>query len=242
MNDTHRLRSLQATFARAVLEREYIPAAGVFGEHGLSARQRLDVYHNQARLAEAGALEAVYPAVRRLLGDDYFANMAVLYGRRYPLSQGDLRLFGEHLAEFVARFQPLHSLPYIADVARLEWCWHQSHHAPQAPSDASASNGTHLCLAPHVRLLQSPFPVASIWDFALREHPDGTVRLNIDGIGPEHVLIMRPTLDVEVWTLPREEWEWLSGYREPTRRADEAHQAGCQGSWLARRALMAATR
>ena len=239
-NETHGLRALQAAFARAIRDGEYLPEAGVFRERGLSARQRLNVYHHHSRIVECEALAAVYPAVRRLVGEDFFANMAVLYAGQYPLNRGDLRVFGEQLADFLAQFEPLRTVPYVADVARLEWCWHESLHAAQASLEARAADGTRLCLAPHVRLLHSPFPVATIWDFALREHADDTPHLNIDTMGPEHVLIMRPTLDVEVWTLPADEWEWLSGYRQPTPVAATTRETGRQRSWLARGVLTGA--
>ena len=231
---------MQAAFAEAVVDGEHIPEAGVFQERGLSARQRLDVYHHHSQIAEGEALAAVYPAVRRLVGDDFFAHMAVLYGRRYPLGQGDLRLFGGHLADFIARFEPLQSIPYVADVARLEWYWHESLHGAQAPAATFKPDRTPLCLAPHVRLLRSSFAVASIWDFALREHGEDAQRLNIDDLGPEHVLVMRPTLDVEVVTLPADEWHWLSGYRTPTPKADTTQEARRQRNWLARGVLVAA--
>ncbi len=240
MDEAQGLRALQAVFAGAVVDGGHIPESGVFREHGLSARQRLNVYHHHSQIAECEALAAVYPAVERLLGNDFFANMAILYRQRYPLDQGDLRLFGEHLADFVARFEPLQSIPYVADVARLEWYWHESLRGAQAPAATFKPDGTPLCLAPHVRLLQSPFAVATIWDFALREHGENAQRLNIDGLGPEHVLVMRPTLDVQVVTLPADEWHWLSGYRTATPKIDSTQEAGRQRDWLARGVLVAA--
>ncbi|MEJ2686115.1 MAG: DNA-binding domain-containing protein [Gammaproteobacteria bacterium] len=231
------LRALQAAFARAIRDGEYVPEAGVFRERGLSARQRLNVYHHHSRIVEGEALAAVYPAVQRLVGEDFFANMAILYGRQYPLTRGDLRLFGGQLADFVAQFEPLQSIPYMADVARLEWHWHESLHAAQAPAAGAEPDPGRVCLAPHVRLLRSPFPVATIWDFALREHAEDAPRLDIDGLGPEHVLIMRPGLDVEVVTLPAAEWEWLAGFREPTRGADTEEESARLRAWLERNVL-----
>jgi hypothetical protein len=230
------LRALQAAFAQAMIDGDHVPEAGVFQERGLSARQRLNVYYHHTRIAEGEALEAIYPAVCRLVGDEFFANMAILYARQYPLCQGDLRTLGGHLGDFMAQFPPLRALPYIADVARLEWACHESLHAAQASRDLPTSTAATLGLAPHVRLLHSSFPVATIWDFALREHTRETPPLNTSELGQEYVLVMRPGLDVEVQTLSEEDWLSLARFVGRGSVGGAGHDEGerRKHGWLAR--------
>jgi len=50
-------------------------------------------------------------------------------------------------------------------VARLEWLRHEAWLSPVLPSSATVSGILHL--QPHVRLMHSRWPVASLWAFAL---------------------------------------------------------------------------
>lgn len=210
MNSATVLERLQAEFNRALLDPDYAVEAGVFSETGIPARARLNVYLNNSRIAQSEALAGIYPAVRRLVGEDFFDHMAILYGETYALSCGDLRAFGDRLPHFIRGFEPLAALPYLPDVARLEWAFHESLHAAQGEARSVPPDlGATLCLAPHVRLLHSTFPVAEIWDFALQPHEPDSPHLDISDAEPAHVLILRPGLDVEVLQLPPQEWEWL---------------------------------
>ena len=119
-NDLPDLRSLQAAFAAALIDDRHVPGAGLVSARGLTPRQRLNVYFNHSQIVQTEALAAIYPAVSRLVGGEFFAHMAVLYGRRHPADSGDLRAYGTRLPEFIEAFEPLAALPYIADVARLE--------------------------------------------------------------------------------------------------------------------------
>lgn len=158
------------------------------------------------------ALQAIYPAIRQLVGDEFFANMAARYGDRFPLQSGDLSTFGTHLPDFVKTFEPLVPLPYLPDVAHLEWACHQSLHSGKPTPLLPLKIYAQLYLSAHVRLLHSPYPVAQIWDFALNDQSAGSPRLNIEGAKPDHLLVMRPHLDVEVYKMPADEWAWLTRF------------------------------
>lgn len=208
------LRSLQAAFAAALVDDGHIPGAGIFNGRGLTSRQRLNVYFNNSQIVQTEALAAIYPAVSRLVGDEFFANMAVLYGRSHPPDSGDIRTHGARLPEFLEAFEPLAALPYIADVARLEWACHETLHAAQVDTGPGASKCAPIRLAPHVRMLRSPYPVAEIWDFALQTQASDSQRLNIKDSEPAFLLTLRPALDVEVVSLGPQDWHWLDGIRQ----------------------------
>lgn len=221
MNDMRRFRSLQAEFFQALVDGSHVPEAGIFCENGINARERLNIYFNNSRIMQGDALSSIYPAVRRLVGSDFFDHMSILYAEAYPLSCGDLRTFGSNLPDFIEQFEPLITLPYMRDMARLEWACHESMHASQKRAcEASQSPRNAVFLAPHVRLIRSDFPVAQIWDFALREQTSDSRRLDISNSGPCCLLIMRPQLDVEVLELQEEEWEWLANIGKAFVRTD----------------------
>ena len=128
-----RLRELQLGFAAALLEGD----AGGFDRHiraaGLSGARRLQVYRHNTLLGLTGALEAVYPVVRRLVGEEFFRYAAAQYIARHPSRSGDLHEFGEHFPLFLQSFAPVAELVYLPDVARLEWTYHQVFHAANHP-------------------------------------------------------------------------------------------------------------
>lgn len=238
MNDSSSLRSLQAAFVEAIVDADHEPESAWVREHGLRARQRLNVYYHHNQIVQLGALQGIFPAIQRLVGDDFFAQLARLYGEHSPLHCGDLRTFGAQLPAFMESFEPLVSLPYLPDVARLEWACHESLHSgeiqpPSLQQPPDPANG--LRLAAHVRLLHSAYPVAQIWEFALSDHGVDSPRLNIDDAGPNHFLVMRPGLDVEVYALPRDEWAWLtayaSGWKGSGATAGEDEQSRQQKWW-----------
>lgn len=212
------LNELQAAFA-AALEGEGDEALrGRIRPNGLEPARRLDVYRNNTRLTRLEALSGIYPAVRRLLGEEFFAQMAELFGAVYPSRSGDLRRYGQELAEFLQEFPPTSTFGYLPDVARLEWIWHEAFHAPfSAALDERVlalavrpqCAALRFALRPGAGLLRSDYPAARIWEFALGEHGADEPRLDLEGAKAGHTLILRPRLEVLVLELEPAEWRWL---------------------------------
>ena len=127
---------------------------------------------NSGALAEH-ALAAAFPTVQQLLGEESFAALARAFWQRLPPQAGDIGLWGDRLAGFVADAESLASKPYLADVVRLEWAVHLAERAADVDA-ASGPTGLDLLaqadpdalrlhLAPGVAVLSSSHPVASIW-------------------------------------------------------------------------------
>ena len=125
---------------------------------------------NGLALAER-ALAGCYPTVVELLSAESFAALARAFWMRHPPTDGDIALFGEPLADFVAQDVQLASEPYLADVARLEWAVHRCGFAADAPvlvtglerlGGEDAPNCS-LTLRPGTVLCSSDWPIASIW-------------------------------------------------------------------------------
>ncbi|MFP8779044.1 putative DNA-binding domain-containing protein [Hydrogenophaga sp. RWCD_12] len=171
--------------------------------HAQSARGLLAYRANGHALAER-ALLAAYPVVCAVLGDESFSMLARALWHRHPPQRGDIALWGDDLPAFVQDDPQLAGLPWLADVARVEWALHRAATADDAWADPASfallqqpdPAGLTLQLAPGVCVVQSHWPVASI------------VNAHIDGA---------PTLD-EAWRRCREpEGEialvWRAGLR-----------------------------
>lgn len=118
-----------------------------------------------------------------------------------------MHAFGDEFPAFIARFEPASSLPYLADVGRIEWAWVCAYHAPDAAPlgadsffDISPSEIPHLRLAlhPSLRVVSSDMPALSIWRMNLPGNDPAPLAL----VEAEDALIVRPESHVEVRSLP----------------------------------------
>lgn len=168
------LRELQSAFAHGLFAP---PAAllldAVVGDQRLDAQRRLAIYQNNIFSNYRNALSAVYPVVRRLVGDDFFRQSADAFARAHGSTSGDLHDFGEPFAVFLADYRPARELSYLPDVAHLEWAAHRVFHAAEAPplpieSLASVAperlGELRFALSPAARLVASRYPIVGIWE------------------------------------------------------------------------------
>lgn len=166
----------QTDFHAGLFNPEIPVPPGLIDGDGAPAGRRYSVYRNNVAVSLREALEAGFPAVAKLIGPDNFAKAAGLYLRNHPPSSPMLMLYGKNFADFLAGLEPLQSIGYLADVARLEYAIRESYHAADAPMldparladlDEDALNQTCFILAPATRLVSSPWPVKSVYDFTL---------------------------------------------------------------------------
>lgn len=175
---------------------------GIIGAHN-----RFDVYRNNIAVSLSDALAETFPVVRRLVGDEFFTAMAQVYVQKNRPASPVLFEYGSTFGDFIETFKPAQTLPYLADVARLERAWLDAYHAEdQTPLDVhvlasvpdAEMDGLTLTLHPSLRLMTSAFPVVSIWQsHQLDSAPDLSVLSN----APEHALIVRPEWGVCVMPL-----------------------------------------
>ena len=181
------------------------------------ARARLAIYRSNVGANATRALAAIYPIVRQLVGAEFFDGLARAYCSAHPSASGDLNELGEHLADFVQTFPSAQALPYLPDVARLEWLAHRAHYAADhAPLElntlASIREDDYpqleLTLHPSVATLASTYPLLRIWEV----HQDGyagEIAVDFSG-GGESVIVYRPHFRATVARLARGEWVFLS--------------------------------
>lgn len=182
------LRTFQARMAKALLAPAGDACPPDFDE---PARRRFRVYRNNVQHGLAEALAKAYPTVARLVGAAFFAAMARAFLLARPPRTRSLALFGEGFADFVAGFPPAATLPYLADVARLERAVLEAQHAADArPLTAAAllalgADARTLRLRPHpaTRLVASPHPIVALWQ------SQGPMR--IEAVA-QHALVTRP--------------------------------------------------
>ena len=206
------LRELQAEFA-AVLNGTGQGNAALIRADGLSPATRIAIYQNNGLSNYRSALQAVYPVVHALTGDDWFRHYAGLYIAENPSSSGDIQLYGESFPDYLAA---LDALPYLADVARLEWQVHCVFHAadvapPGFEALAGLSSGEqtrlHFQLHPACRLIDSAYPIQRIWAVNQADY-QGDMQVHLDD-GGTPLLIQRQGAEIHLVRLPRAVFQLL---------------------------------
>lgn len=202
------LAELQGEFAAALLDPRRPAPVECVDPEGCPDAQRFAVYRNNVVSSLIEALEAAYPAIRRLVGEEFFRATAREYVLQDPPRSPVMLHYGEGFPAFLAHFGPLDAFPYLADVARIERSWLDAYHAAEAePLDPAVLANIpgnrvadlRLLLHPSVRLVRSPFPALTIW----QANAPGRTMSPVDvGGGAQDVLIARPAAEVQLRLMP----------------------------------------
>lgn len=206
------LPELQRHFARALAGAAAdLPIRG----NGLRGLQRLQVYRNNMQSSLLGALRTVYPVTERLVGEEFFAASACAYIASNPSHSGNIQDYGGAFPRFLEGFTPAASLPYLGDLAALEWRRLQTALAPpHVPMDLAALAAVPKELQPELRFrhqaaaraLCSRFPVLTIWEYCQDPAPEEDLDIGLPG---ECVLFARPALDVYMRRVTTGEYAFL---------------------------------
>lgn len=221
------LRKIQTLFRDALFENgtdgDALQAFSkqVQGDDVLSSVQHVRIYRRAVLGTLLRAMGNIYPVCRRLVGDDFFDAMSRIFVRAAPSGSPDLGDYGKEFPAFVQDFEHAKELPYLADVAELEWCWHRAFHAPdEPPSDMEvlsripATEIEQLCfrLPVSAHLRQSRFPTRRIWEVNQKNwHGDSVVDLNE---GPEQLMIWRSGFEMRIDKLDEQAWTVLNALHE----------------------------
>ncbi len=141
-----------------------------------SARGLMAYQANGHALAERSLL-AAFPVIAQLIGLENFNALARDLWHSHPPLHGDLARWGDALPAFLAPNKQLTDVPYLTDVARVEWALHSAAGAPDAQTDLQSfarlstedPDGLTLLLAPGTAVITSPWPVASL----ITSHTEG---------------------------------------------------------------------
>lgn len=197
--------STQQLFSTALLATDEPLPAGLSVWNGTDPGARFAVYRNNVVISLVDALADTFPVSLQLVGETFFRAMARLFVRASPPRSPILAFYGERFPAFIEHFPPAATVPYLADVARLEMARLEAMHAPDAiPITASALADTlqnagalpdlRMQLHPSLRILPSCYPVVSLW--AAHQGVGDIAR--IDTAVPETALVIRPYLEVQV--------------------------------------------
>ena len=210
------LAALQRDFRTAIADADPAIEAAVRTD-ALGAARRVAIYRNAVRSNWRGALQSIYPVVQKLVGPGFFNEAADRYAEAHPSASGDLHDYGARFGDFLAGYAHARELPYLPDVARLEWALHESFHAEDveplvlarlaavAPDDYG---NLAFRVAPCARLIDTAWPILAIWE---ANQGDGDLPLDfqLDG-GGDWLLVRREGFEARIELLDHADFEFLS--------------------------------
>ncbi len=201
--------SNQQTFAAALLDPDAPCPDGLTAWNGADPTRRFAVYRNNVISSLIDALAETFPVTLELVGDAFFRAMAGIFVRRSPPKSVQLVEYGNSLPAFIEQFEPASSVPYLADVARLEMLRIRAFHAAdaepltpdemaQALADPERLPTLQMTCHPSLSVLSSRYAVVSLW----AAHQGLGDLANVNPAIPENALVVRTGFDVNVIALP----------------------------------------
>lgn len=168
------------------------------------AARRLAIHKATIDTGLTQTLLNAFPALARIVGAPTFMALSSGYIADAPPRHPMLSTYGRAFPAYVATQPIAASLPYLHDIARLEWARQEAYLAGDAPpldagaldtNDAEMLAALQLGVHPATRVLSSPFPIYRIWrvnqaDVDTKDIPAVDMKI------AEHVIVTRPADEV----------------------------------------------
>lgn len=165
------------------------------------------VYRNTVIRGCVDALQANFPAVVRLVGEEWFRAAAAEYAVLSPPVEERLLHYGQGFPDFLASFEPAGALPYLPSIAQLDYFWIEAH----AAADKAHVTVSDLAAWPPRQLERARLHIhpSARWRWFTDEPAYTIWRVNREGMDlPEHLdwhgegaLLVRPAGEVKWYPL-----------------------------------------
>jgi hypothetical protein len=203
------LRELQSQFLASLFDENDASVSALVREDGIDVVERLHVYRINLREGFLDALRIGFPVIEKLVGPDYFRQLAFELQQAHPSRSGNLHHIGEPFAPFLRERFKGTQYECFGDVAALEWAQQEAQIAPEAEAigveafhDIAPEHyeGLTFEFHPACRFVPSAFPILHIWR-ANQAETSSDERIDLRA-GGENVLVLRTPECVELHALP----------------------------------------
>jgi len=249
------IKTFQDDFINAIFGGDKAPAVShIIGDDTLTAEQRFGIYSGSVHGILTQALGVMFPICKSLVGDDFFDNMCRIFIDKNPPNTCFFAEYGSQLPEFINTFEHVKDLPYLHDVARLEWIrqmiWHDekpqiSDFSGLATLSEDEQSNVVFTLSNRMRLIKSDYRIDDLW-FA--HQPDNEIKLeDIDINKAIKLIVKRDKNIIKISTFSENEadsnfWDFLNAISKGDKLESLAEQfgeslgshlnQGIQGAWI----------
>ncbi len=222
------LPDLQSRFIAAIFDRKQrTGAAALVREHGeLDALQRVGIYRNSVHGILLQYFGSLFEVTQQLVGERFFAQLSDEFVDHSPPTRPFLAEYGEGFPAFMRQHASLQSMPWLADVAQLEWARHQAWNAVNQPASDFTKIATldeekqlTLCfqIPQSAQLLQSPYAIHQVWGAHQPEDFPEKIPLERIRIHQQtYLLVWRAGRKLQQVELDEAGWQFLSAVRQGT--------------------------
>ena len=210
------LKSLQQDMAALILKD--IASERLLGsieKTPLSAKDRLQVHKNNYRLTLSAALIDIYPVLMSFVGHEWLEAALKKFVLEYPPQDACLSGYGGKLADFLKGFEPAAAMPYLVDIARLEWAIYDCQNAKEDKvlsaqewhdiAGTGIQNQSLQFVQAH-QFISSDYPLLDLWQAGSGLEVDGEIDLSSGGV---RLLVIRPHTEVVLFALKEDEYAFL---------------------------------
>jgi len=171
------LRSIQQAMACTILGQDPDELLTLAIKSGpLQPADRLRIHQNNFRESLSDALLGLFPLCKAFVGEVFLKQALRHFVTDCPPGEAALYRYGSGVADFLQTYPAAKTVPYLADVARLEWYTHKMANAEELPAfdDPAAAlaalrAGPGLRLHDNARLLSSGYPIYDLWRVATEQ-------------------------------------------------------------------------
>jgi hypothetical protein len=224
----HEYQEFQAAFKTAILSGNITEPLHqqLVESAGLTAHQRVQVHYNNFRETLSGSLSGMFPAFEVFVGAAFVSGALKEYCVASPPTDASLAEYGAGFADFLEGHKATENLAYIPDLIRLEWSIHSLQLVdefiyPATDIGQSLADTLSLGLSTNARLVESEFPLMSLWSAAVGQIPPKAVHLDQGG---QTVVIILKDGQVSLTALDRAERDVLAHVLADKTLGDARHK------------------
>lgn len=220
------LPDLQSCFITAIFDRKQrAGAVELVKDHGeLNAVQRVGIYRNSVHGILLQYLASLFEVTQQLVGAEFFERLSDEYVDYAPPTRPFLAEYGSGFPDFMRQHEALQSMPWLTDVAQLEWARHQAWNAVNQPvSDFTRivkldeEQQASLCfqMPCSTQLLESAYATHQVW--AAHQPEDFPEKLPLERIRirqQTYLLIWRAGRKLQQVELDESKWQFLSATQQ----------------------------
>lgn len=221
-----KLREVQNNFKETMLDHSQLYEKGLYDVisdgSGISIENRMKVYRNNVIRGLSDAAMAPLPMCKKLVGKEFIETAIRSFVVNNLPTEGNLNFYGQDFPEFLKNYEPAKKVPYLSDMASLEWAWENAYYADDdLPLDVrqlerlkeEQFTDLRFSLRASVSLLESSYPLHKIVDYCRAE--EHIEELDITPSSEKtYLLIFRPELKVELRKIDQAEYNFLKGMKK----------------------------
>ncbi len=197
------LAQLQKDMRRSIIARQMAPQLNdLIVSDGLSAERRLQIYQNNYQGLLVDALLGVFPIVSAFVGDVFTRTALKHFITTAPPKEACLSNYGGDFPDFLADYEHLQHVLYVADIARLEWAIHELQHACEVPLSEQKAGSVNL----NTVFIKSDYPLLNLWMVGAGQMQAEAVHIDQGG---QRVCVVLNEGQIQLFAVSQDEHEGL---------------------------------